>query len=141
MRAIPRAPEHGLGRCPPLMPGGRRQAARGDPERRESELAVYAIVRAGGRQEKVSVGDVVVIDKVQAQAGESIDLPALLLVDGATVTSDAAKLAKVKVSAEVVGAHKGPKITIMKFKNKTGYRKRQGHRQHETRVKVTAIEA
>jgi large subunit ribosomal protein L21 len=89
----------------------------------------------------VSVGDVVVIDKVQAQAGESIDLPALLLVDGETVTSDAAKLAKVKVSVEVVGPHKGPKITIMKFKNKTGYRKRQGHRQHETRVKVTAIEA
>jgi large subunit ribosomal protein L21 len=102
---------------------------------------VYAIVRAGGRQEKVSVGDVVVIDKVQAQAGDSIDLPALLLVDGGTVTSDASKLAKVKVSAEVVGPHKGPKITIMKFKNKTGYRKRQGHRQHETRVKVTAIEA
>jgi len=46
---------------------------------------VYAIVRAGGRQEKVSVGDVVVIDKVQAQAGDSIDLPALLLVDGARV--------------------------------------------------------
>jgi large subunit ribosomal protein L21 len=124
-----------------LMPGARREPNRGDPERRESELAVYAIVRAGGRQEKVSVGDVVVIDKVQAQAGDSIDLPALLLVDGATVTTDAAKLAKVKVSAEVVGAHKGPKITIMKFKNKTGYRKRQGHRQHETRVKVTAIEA
>ena len=102
---------------------------------------MYAIVRAGGRQEKVSVGDVVVIDKVQAQAGDSIDLPALLLVDGATVTSDAAKLAKVKVSAEVVGEHKGPKIPILKFKNKTGYRKRQGHRQHETRVKVTAIEA
>ena len=102
---------------------------------------MYAIVRAGGRQEKVSVGDVVVIDKVQAQAGDSIDLPALLLVDGATVTSDAAKLAKVKVTAEVVKPAKGPKITIMKFKNKTGYRKRQGHRQHETRVKVTAIEA
>ena len=74
-------------------------------------------------------------------SGESIDLPALLLVDGESVTSDASKLAKVKVSAEVVGPHKGPKITIMKFKNKTGYRKRQGHRQHETRVKVTAIEA
>jgi large subunit ribosomal protein L21 len=102
---------------------------------------VYAIVRAGGRQEKVSVGDVVVIDKVQAKAGETIDLAALLLVDGGTVTSDAEKLAKVKVTAEVVGPHKGPKITIMKFKNKTGYRKRQGHRQHETRVKVTAITA
>jgi large subunit ribosomal protein L21 len=102
---------------------------------------VYAIVRAGGRQEKVSVGDVLIIDKVAGQPGDSIELTPILLVDGSSVTSEAGKLAKVKVSAEVVGAHKGPKITIMKFKNKTGYRKRQGHRQHETRVKVTAIEA
>jgi large subunit ribosomal protein L21 len=57
------------------------------------------------------------------------------------VTTDASKLAKVKVTAEVVKATKGPKITIMKFKNKTGYRKRQGHRQHSTQIKVTAIEA
>jgi large subunit ribosomal protein L21 len=102
---------------------------------------VYAIVRAGGRQEKVSVGDVLIIDKVNGTAGDSVDLTPLLLVDGSTVTSDAAKLAKVKVTAEVVKATKGPKITIMKYKNKTGYKKRQGHRQHSTQVKVTAIEA
>lgn len=102
---------------------------------------VYAIVRAGGRQEKVSVGDVLTIDKVAVQPGESIDLKAILLVDGSTVTSDAAKLEKVSVKAEVVEAAKGPKITIVKYKNKTGYRKRQGHRQPLTRVKVTAIEA
>ncbi|GAB3747217.1 50S ribosomal protein L21 [Yimella radicis] len=102
---------------------------------------VYAIVRAGGRQEKVSVGDVLIIDKVAVKAGESIDLAPLLLVDGDKVTSDAAKLAKVSVKAEVVESAKGPKITIMKYKNKTGYRKRQGHRQPLTRVKVTAIEA
>jgi large subunit ribosomal protein L21 len=102
---------------------------------------VYAIVRAGGRQEKVSVGDILVIDKVKGKAGDSVDLAPLLLVDGETVTSEASKLAQVKVTAEVVAPEKGPKITIMKFKNKTGYRKRQGHRQHLTRVKVTAIEA
>lgn len=102
---------------------------------------MYAIVRAGGRQEKVSVGDVLLIDKVAVEAGQSIDLQPLLLVDGDTVTSDAAKLAKVSVKAEVVKAAKGPKITIIKYKNKTGYRKRQGHRQPLTQVKVTAIEA
>ena len=102
---------------------------------------MYAIVRAGGRQEKVSVGDVLLIDKVTAQAGERVDLQPLLLVDGSTVTSDAGKLASVSVTAEVVGPAKGPKITIMKFKNKTGYRKRQGHRQHLTQVKITAIDA
>lgn len=101
---------------------------------------MYAIVRAGGRQEKVSVGDVLIIDKVGGNAGDSIDLTPLLVVDGTTVTSDASKLAKVSVTAEVVGPVKGPKITIMKFKNKTGYRKRQGHRQHLTQVKVTAID-
>ena len=101
---------------------------------------MYAIVRAGGRQEKVSVGDVLLIDKV-GQAGDSIDLIPLLVVDGSTVTSDAAKLAKVSVKAEVVKAAKGPKITIMKYKNKTGYRKRQGHRQPLTQVKITSIDA
>ncbi len=100
---------------------------------------MYAIVRAGGRQEKVSVGDVLIIDKVKAGVGDSIDLAALLVVDGSTVTSDAAELAKVTVTAEVVKPAKGPKITIMKFKNKTGYRKRQGHRQHLTQIKVTDI--
>jgi large subunit ribosomal protein L21 len=100
---------------------------------------VYAIVMAGGRQEKVSVGDIVVMDRVKAQAGDTVELPALLLVDGEKVTTDAAKLAKVKVTAEVVRDEKGPKITILKYKNKTGYRKRQGHRQSLTRLKVTGI--
>lgn len=102
---------------------------------------MYAIVRAGGRQEKVSVGDTLIIDKVDGQAGDSIDLTPILLVDGTTVTSDASALAGVTVSAEVVGPVKGPKITILKYKNKTGYRKRQGHRQHLTKVKVTSIDA
>jgi large subunit ribosomal protein L21 len=100
---------------------------------------VYAIVRAGGRQEKVAVGDILVIDKVQGKVGDSVELVPLLLVDGQTVTSDAKALSKVSVTAELVSDYKGPKISIMKFKNKTGYRKRQGHRQHLTKVKVTAI--
>ncbi|WP_404393587.1 50S ribosomal protein L21 [Humibacillus xanthopallidus] len=102
---------------------------------------MYAIVRAGGRQEKVSVGDVLLVDKVTGQPGDAIELTPLLLVDGTTVTSDADKLSKVSVTAEVVKAAKGPKIVIMKFKNKTGYRKRQGHRQPLTQVKITAINA
>ena len=104
-----------------------------------SSNVVYAIVKAGGRQEKVSVGDIVVVDRVSVKVGESLELPALLLVDGEKVTTDAAKLAKVKVTAEVVRDEKGPKITILRYKNKTGYRRRQGHRQHLTRLKVTGI--
>ncbi|CAA9349729.1 MAG: LSU ribosomal protein L21p [uncultured Nocardioidaceae bacterium] len=100
---------------------------------------MYAIVRSGGRQQKVAVGDVIEIDKNATAVGDSVRLPAVLVVDGDNVTSDAATLAGVSVSAEVVGASKGPKITILKYKNKTGYRRRQGHRQHYTQVKVTEI--
>lgn len=102
---------------------------------------MYAIVRAGGRQEKVTVGDTLLIDKVSAQAGDAVELTPLLVVDGTTVTSDADELSKVSVTAEVVKAAKGPKIVIMKYKNKTGYRKRQGHRQHYVQVRVTGIES
>lgn len=100
---------------------------------------VYAVVRAGGRQEKVEVGTIVQLDRVQAAQGEKIELAAVLLVDGATVTTDADALAKVKVTAEVIGNLRGPKIIIQKYKNKTGYKKRQGHRQELTRVKITGI--
>ncbi len=100
---------------------------------------MYAIVRAGGRQEKVAVGDVLNVDRLDGEIGSTVSLTPLLLVDGSTVTSDADKLAKVSVTAEIVDDAKGPKIRIMKFKNKTGYRKRQGHRAKLTRIKVTGI--
>jgi large subunit ribosomal protein L21 len=100
---------------------------------------VYAIVRAGGRQEKVSVGDYVTLNRVPGGAGSTLELPALLLVDGDNVTSAAADLAKVKVTAEILEDLRGPKIVIQKFKNKTGYKKRQGHRQELTKIKITGI--
>lgn len=100
---------------------------------------MYAIVRSGGQQQRVAVGDVIRIDKVSTEPGKKLSLPAVLVVDGDSVTSDAEALAKVDVQAEVLGPSTGPKIHILKYKNKTGYRKRQGHRQHYTQVKVTAI--
>jgi len=100
---------------------------------------VYAVVRAGGRQEKVEVGTVITLDRVQAAEGESIELPAVLFVDGDNVTTGADALSKVTVTAEVVSDLRGPKIVIQKYKNKTGYKKRQGHRQELTRVKITGI--
>lgn len=102
---------------------------------------MYAIVRAGGRQEKVAVGDVVVVDRVAGEPGSSLDLPAVLLVDGASVTSDPGALAKVTVTAQIVDHRRGTKIDILKYKNKTGYRRRQGHRQELTTVKITDIKA
>jgi large subunit ribosomal protein L21 len=101
---------------------------------------VYAIVKTGGKQYKVAVGDTVEIEKLDGAAGATVTLPALLLVDGETVTSDAKALAGVIVNAEVLAQTKGPKISIMKYKNKTGYKKRIGHRQQLTQVRVTGIE-
>jgi large subunit ribosomal protein L21 len=100
---------------------------------------VYAIVRAGGRQEKVEVGTIVVLDRIKADKDGNIQLSPVLLVDGDTITHDAKALAKVTVTAEVITDLRGPKIIIQKFKNKTGYKKRQGFRADLTRVKITGI--
>jgi large subunit ribosomal protein L21 len=108
-------------------------------KQRPKETAVYAIVRAGAKQQKVAVGDVIEIDLITTAVGESVTLPVVLLVDGETVS--ATGLDKASVTAEVLGGTKGPKIIIQKYKNKTGYKKRMGHRQKYTQVKVTAINA
>ena len=100
---------------------------------------MYAVVKAGGRQHKVAVGDRFTVNRLVGEAGDTVTLPALLLVDGDTVTSDAETLAGVTVTGEIVGHGKGPKIRIHKFKNKTGYHKRQGHRQPLTDVRITDI--
>ena len=101
---------------------------------------MYAIVKTGGKQYKVAVGDTVEIEKLAGAAGTTLTLPAVLVVDGSDVTSDAKALAGVTVAAEVVAQTKGPKIRIMKYKNKTGYKKRIGHRQQLTQVRVTSID-
>ena len=100
---------------------------------------MYAVVKAGGSQHKVAVGDTFTVNRLAGEAGDTVALPVLLLVDGDTVTSDPQTLAGVTVTGEIVGHGKGPKIRIHKFKNKTGYHKRQGHRQQLTVLKVTGI--
>jgi large subunit ribosomal protein L21 len=102
---------------------------------------MYAIVKTGGKQYKVAEGDVINVEKLAGEPGDRVTLPAVLLVDGDTVVTDAARLAKVAVAGELVGHGKGPKIRIHKFRHKTGYHKRQGHRQRVTQVKVTGIKA
>jgi len=100
---------------------------------------MYAIVKTGGKQYKVAEGDVIEVEKLAGAAGDAVALRAVLLVDGEDLVTDAATLANVAVTGEVVAHTKGPKIRIHKFKNKTGYHKRQGHRQPLTQVKVTGI--
>ena len=102
-------------------------------------MATYAIVKTGGKQYKVAEGDRVKVEKIDSELGATVSLPVTLVVDGADLTTDADKLAKISVTGEVVEHVKGPKIRIHKFKNKTGYHKRQGHRQKLTVLKVTGI--
>jgi large subunit ribosomal protein L21 len=100
---------------------------------------MYAIVKTGGKQYKVAVDDVVTVEKIVGEPGDVVSLVTLLLVDGDDLTTGADALAAATVSAKVVEHTKGPKIRIHKFKNKTGYHKRQGHRQPLTKVQVTKI--
>jgi large subunit ribosomal protein L21 len=104
-----------------------------------AQTATYAIVKTGGKQYKVAVGDVLKVEKIESEPGASVSLPVALVVDGAKVTTDAKALAAVSVTGEILEHITGPKIRIHKFKNKTGYHKRQGHRQPLTVLKVTGI--
>jgi len=98
---------------------------------------VYAVVRAGGRQEKVEVGSIIMVDRIAGDAKNSVSLAPVLFVDGDTVTHDKKELDKVTVTAEILNDLRGPKIIIQKYKNKTGYKKRQGFRAELTKLKVT----
>ena len=102
---------------------------------------MYAIVRCGGRQEKASVDDVLTVDKLAGDVGSSVTLPAVLVVDDDNVISDPAELGRYEITAEILGATKGPKINMILYKNKTGYRRRIGHRQKYTEVRITGISA
>jgi large subunit ribosomal protein L21 len=106
---------------------------------REREFSVYAIVRCGGRQEKASVDDVLTVDKLAGEVGSSVTLPAVLVIDDGKVISDPAEVGGYQVTAEILGAASGPKINMIHYKNKTGYRRRLGHRQKYTQVKITGI--
>jgi large subunit ribosomal protein L21 len=101
---------------------------------------VYAIVRCGGRQEKAALDDVLTVDRLPGEVGSSITLPALLVVDGDRVISDPAELGQYQITADILGDAVGPKINMIHFRNKTGYKRRQGHRQKYTQVRITGIE-
>jgi large subunit ribosomal protein L21 len=100
---------------------------------------VYAIVRCGGRQEKAVVDDVLTVDTLAGEIGSSVTLPAVLVVDDGEVISDPTELGHYQVTAEIMGAIAGPKINMIHYKNKTGYRRRLGHRQRYTQVRITGI--
>lgn len=100
---------------------------------------MYAIIRVGGKQAKVQSGDVIEIERVKTGDSKLTFAPLLVVDDSGTAVSDRKVLDKSKVTAKVLGETKGPKIDIFKYKNKTGYRRRQGHRQTYTQIEITGI--
>ena len=83
--------------------------------------------------------DVLTVDTLAGEIGSSVTLPAVLVVDDGKVISDPAELGRYQVTAEIMGAIAGPKINMIHYRNKTGYRRRLGHRQRYTQVKITGI--
>jgi large subunit ribosomal protein L21 len=100
---------------------------------------MYAIIRTGGKQSKVSEGDIIDVERIKKDGPVSFT-PLLIVEKNGTVISDRKELAKAKVTAEVLGESSGPKVDIFKYKAKTGYRRRAGHRQTYTQLKIMKIE-
>jgi large subunit ribosomal protein L21 len=100
---------------------------------------MYAVICAGGKQQKVAPGDTIYVDKVSLEDGAEITYDALLVADGEEIRVGTPVVEGVKVAARVVRQVKGEKIIIFKYKAKKTYRKKQGHRQPYTQVEITAI--
>jgi large subunit ribosomal protein L21 len=99
---------------------------------------MYAIVKTGGKQYRVEEGQSLLVERLPADDGAKVGLQPLLYVDGSNVV-DGDGLSRVKVEARVVGHERGPKLRVVKFKPKRGYKRRTGHRQELTRLEVTSV--
>jgi large subunit ribosomal protein L21 len=99
---------------------------------------MYAIVKTGGKQYRVQEGQSLLVERLPDPDGAKVQLRPLLYVDGSNVL-DGDDLGKVKVEAKILAHERGPKLRIVKFKPKRGYKRRTGHRQELTRLEVTGI--
>jgi large subunit ribosomal protein L21 len=102
---------------------------------------VYAIVRTGGKQYRVERGQTLLVERLPVGEGETCLLEPLLYVDGEQVLDHRDGGSGLRVEARVVAHERGPKLRVVKFKPKRGYRRRTGHRQQLSRIEITAIEA
>ncbi len=100
---------------------------------------MYAIVSTGGKQYKVAEGDVIDVEKLEAEPGDKVELDVLLLADGAGKVVAADELANAKVSAEVIEQFRGKKVLVFKLKKRKRYHRTQGHRQYLTKLQITSL--
>jgi large subunit ribosomal protein L21 len=99
---------------------------------------MYAIIKTGGKQYRVQQGESLLIERLPDDDGATVTLKPLLYVDGAEVV-DGDDLAKVTVEGRILAHERGPKLRIVKFKPKRGYKRRNGHRQDLTRIEITSL--
>jgi large subunit ribosomal protein L21 len=99
---------------------------------------MYAIIKTGGKQYRVQQGEWLLVERLPVDDGATVKLDTLLYVDGDNVV-DGDDLAKVTVEAKVLAHERGPKLRVVKFKPKRGYRRRNGHRQDLTRIQITSL--
>jgi large subunit ribosomal protein L21 len=99
----------------------------------------YAVIKTGGKQYRVEEGQTLLVERLPDDAGATIELTTLLLAGDGDPEFDASKLASSPVKAEIVGHERGKKLRVFKFKPKRGYRRRTGHRQELTRLRITKI--
>ena len=102
---------------------------------------MFAVIKTGGKQYRVAEGDVITVEKLEAETGASVNLEVLMVGEGEKVSIGNPVLAGASVKAEVVGHPRGPRIIIFKKRRRQHYRRRNGHRQDHTALKITAISA
>lgn len=102
---------------------------------------MYAVIKTGGKQYRVRAGDVLRVEKLDANVGEMVSFDDVVMVgEGETVQVDPAALNKARVTARVTGQRRGSKIVVFKYKRRKGYRRTQGHRQHYTELAIEDID-
>ena len=99
---------------------------------------MYAVVKTGGKQYRLEQGQTLLVERLSADEGASVNLDPLLYVDGDTVV-EGPDISKVTVEAKIVAHERGPKLRVVKFRPKRGYKRRTGHRQELTRLEITSI--
>lgn len=102
---------------------------------------MYAIVNTGGKQYKVATDDVITVEKIEGNEGDKVTLPVIFLNDGKKIVTDPDKLAKAKVTAQIVEQFKGEKQLVFKFHKRKRYRRLKGHRQQLTKLKIVKVQA
>jgi large subunit ribosomal protein L21 len=100
---------------------------------------MYAVIASGGKQEKVTEGQHVALELLDAEIGSEVDLTPVLIVDGQNVLATPTQLSGARVTGKILGTQKGPKIDGFTYKRRTNQRRRYGHRQHYHTVEITKI--